>query len=393
MKVAITFFGKKDKDKYKHKYKNIDKLYSSKKVEYESIFLDEEIKIKNSYIIISFFIALFAVLKLNGLDFLSSNIYNALDNKINVSEVMLSYNTIFNNKNYTIYENKKEKANEEIPEEYSVLDKIAEEYLDQEVFNFKDNNNIVITGETDVYQKLNVCGIDVVNYSSNRNIDWNEILNLNNVNFSKENDKIFLYTTHTSESYANSEKYSFEYTSPRRTLDGNYNMLYIETCLAKDLENKGITAFYSLTPHDYGEYNSAYMNSRKTLSDALSQDEKIRISVDVHRDAIEDLNFAPKVNIHGYDCACLMLVMGIGYDGNENIYYKQNLKLAFEIQMLANKVYPGLFRQMIIRNSIYNQDLRDNSFLIEVGASGNTIDEAKLGVRCLSNLINILYNH
>ena len=46
---------------------------------------------------------------------------------------------------------------------------------------------------------------------------------------------------------------------------------------------------------------------------------------------------------------------------------------------------------MIIRNSIYNQDIKENSFLVEVGASGNTLDEAKLATRCLANLLNILY--
>ena len=46
---------------------------------------------------------------------------------------------------------------------------------------------------------------------------------------------------------------------------------------------------------------------------------------------------------------------------------------------------------MIIRNSIYNQDLNKYSLLIEVGASGNTLDEAYLATRCLSNLLNIIY--
>ena len=58
---------------------------------------------------------------------------------------------------------------------------------------------------------------------------------------------------------------------------------------------------------------------------------------------------------------------------------------------LADEVYPGLFKPMIIRNSIYNQDLNKYSLLIEVGASGNTLDEAYLATRCLSNLLNIIY--
>ena len=115
------------------------------------------------------------------------------------------------------------------------------------------------------------------------------------------------------------------------------------------------------------------------------------IAIDVHRDAIEDLDFAPNVELRGYKVASLMLVMGIGYDGEYNPYYMENLKLALQIQILANKIYPGLFRPMIIRNSVYNQDIRANSFLVEVGASGNTLDEAILATRCLSNLLNILY--
>ena len=123
----------------------------------------------------------------------------------------------------------------------------------------------------------------------------------------------------------------------------------------------------------------------------INENSNISISIDVHRDAIEDLEFAPKTNLKGYDVASLMFVMGIGYDGEENPYYAENLKLALELQILANKVYPGLFRPMIIRNSIYNQDLKSNSFLVEVGASGNTIDEAEIATRCLANLLNLIF--
>lgn len=48
---------------------------------------------------------------------------------------------------------------------------------------------------------------------------------------------------------------------------------------------------------------------------------------------------------------------------------------------------------MIVRNSVYNQDLNKFSFLIEVGATGNTIDEAMLATRCLSNILNIIYKN
>lgn len=278
-----------------------------------------------------------------------------------------------------------------LPEE-EAMDELANLYNEQVVFNNVKSEDIRITAQTENYQKMNVCGVDIVNYSTNRNIDFQKILNSEDIILNKKNDEILLYTTHTSESYANSPKYSFDYTSPRRSTDGNYNMLAISKNLASNLNNKGINTVCSLTPHDYGEYNSAYSNSRMTFETLITENPNISMAIDVHRDAIEDLDFAPKTCIKGYDVASLMLVMGIGYEEDGyNPYYEQNLKLAFQIYILANKIYPGLFRAMIIRNSIYNQDIKSNSFLVEVGASGNTIDEAKLATRCLANLINIIY--
>lgn len=86
-----------------------------------------------------------------------------------------------------------------------------------------------------------------------------------------------------------------------------------------------------------------------------------------------------------------MFVMGVGSDTTKNPIAEDNLRLALKIQQIADKVYPGLFKPMIIRNSVYNQDLNKYSLLVEVGATGNTIEEAKLATRCLANLLNIVY--
>ena len=86
-----------------------------------------------------------------------------------------------------------------------------------------------------------------------------------------------------------------------------------------------------------------------------------------------------------------MLVMGVGSDTSKNPFWEENLKLAIKLQLLADKIYPGLFRSMYIRNSVYNQDLNKYSLLVEFGATGNTIDEVKLATRCLANLLDIIY--
>lgn len=383
MKVAVTFF----RNKRKKDYKRINDIQKK----YVNINTFDSIEIKKHEILMVLFLSIFIVLNSSELVYLGSNISH-IDNIDISKEEIVSLNALANVNNYIFSkEEEKQETEEVITDEELAMDQMVENYTDIMAFNNVSKEDIQVISENNNYQKLNVCGVDITNYSTNRNIDFEKILNSNDKFFSKASDDILLYTTHTSESYANSEGYKFDYTSPRRTTDGQYNMLSIASTFASNLNNKGINTICNLTPHDYGEYNSAYSNSRRTVETLVYANPNASILIDVHRDAIEDLDFAPKTELRGYKVASLMLVMGIGYDDGYNPYYEQNLKLALEIQILANKIYPGLFRPMIIRNSIYNQDIKESSFLVEVGASGNTIEEAKLATRCLANLLNILY--
>ena len=70
--------------------------------------------------------------------------------------------------------------------------------------------------------------------------------------------------------------------------------------------------------------------------------------------------------IKGIKVAQLMFVMGVGSDTTKNPIAEDNLRLALKIQQIADKVYPGLFKPMIIRNSVYNQDLNKYSLLIMI---------------------------
>lgn len=386
MKIAVTFFEKKREKKiYERILNNTTKNIGSINT--------QTYKIKNYHILIIVIVSIFISINYTNMVSLATNISSINFSNI-TKEHIIALNGMANSKNYTYkqIEPKEEvKIEENVSDEFMAMDEMANEYIEQSVFKNITSEDVKIIAETESYQKLNVCGIDITNYSSNRNIDFVAILNGEDKIFEKSKDEVLLYTTHTSESYANSEKYQFEYTSPRRTTDGRYNMLTISSTLATNLNNKGINTISSLTPHDYGEYNSAYSNSRITMETIINENSNISIAIDVHRDAIEDLDFAPKTTLKGHDVASLMFVMGIGYEGEENPYYIENLKLAIELQILANKVYPGLFRPMIIRNSIYNQDIQENSFLVEVGASGNTIDEAMIATRCLANLLNLIF--
>ena len=61
---------------------------------------------------------------------------------------------------------------------------------------------------------------------------------------------------------------------------------------------------------------------------------------------------------------------------------------AIKIQEKANEMYPGLFRPIIIRNSRYNQHVAKGACIIEVGATGNKLEQCLNSMKYLSKIIN-----
>lgn len=277
-----------------------------------------------------------------------------------------------------------EKAEENLELDVSLVDNI-------EVISKKDNENLSIK-ETDQVQKVSIYGMTISNYSSKRDIDFSGLFK-KNIALTKKSDPVLIYSTHTSESYTNSENYKFDYSSTYRTREAKYNMLSVGNVLSDALKQNNFNVIFDTTPHDYGSYEIAYTNSRKTVQNAISSNERIGLSIDVHRDALGDLTQGMTTEINGQKVARLMFVMGVGTSSYTNEYWEDNLALALQIQKLGEEMYPGLFRGMIIRNSKYNQDLVKHSFLVEVGTTGNTLEEAYFGARCLANILNKFYNN
>lgn len=370
--------------------------YNNKENHYNFSSEEKVIDFKLKYIIVgSFFsVILFAlVAKLGLTNYLlrfSTNFRQAEENDLEIADLISVYN-MYNQGNYIFEKVEKQEIQkaEKPSTEIEIIDSLAKEAETMDVFG-KQDVTVTVTDETSTLQRVNVDTFKVLNYSGKRNIDFASLLN-SDIVLTKKSDKILLYNTHTSESYSNSEKYKFEYTGTMRTTDANYNMLVIAKELSKNLTQKGFECVQNTTPHDYGTYTSAYAKSRVTVQNALTQINGAGIMIDVHRDAAGDLSYRPVVNINDVQVAQVMLVMGVGTSSVPNENWEENLKLALKLQQLADKVYPGLFRPMYIRNSVYNQDLNKYSLLMEFGATGNTIEEVMLSTRCIANLLNIIY--
>lgn len=335
----------------------------------------------------------FFISKLN----ISSNIIGFASNikvtesyKISMSDIKNIY-PIFNDTSYFIKEKIKEEVAQVINDNSNENDVLDNFKFEDAVAAFSSKSKIdiskVVSGDKEV---ITIGDMKIYNYSSLRDIDYQKICD-KVITLTKSSDKILLYNTHTSEAYTNSEKYTFGYDGTFRSRSASVNMLSVAAKLQKNLNEKNINVIHDTTPHDYGTYTSAYARSKTTVKEAIVNNGGFGIAIDVHRDAGSDTSFAPKTKINGLDVAQCMFVMGVGTNKNRNQYYEDNLALAIQLQLLANKIYPGLFRTMYIRDSVYNQDLNKYSLLMEFGATGNTLDEVYRTTRCISNLLNIVY--
>lgn len=202
----------------------------------------------------------------------------------------------------------------------------------------------------------------------------------------KEN--IIIFHTHTCESYTPSEQYPYEQTGNFRTTDLNYSVSRVGDELTNYLVGFGFNVFHDKTYHDYPAYTGSYNRSLKTVENALKSNPS-DIIIDLHRDAIgSKSNYDPSVKIGEDVAAQVMFVMGTNGGGLYHPNWKQNLKFAIEVQQKANEMYPGLFKPIILRNSRYNQHEGKAACIIEVGATGNTLEQCLNSMKYVSKVFD-----
>ena len=178
-------------------------------------------------------------------------------------------------------------------------------------------------------------------------------------------------------------------TGNYRTTDNNYNVVRLGEELSKFLTNKGFEVIHDTSYHDYPSYSGSYERSLETIQEILNENQDIQIVIDLHRDAVGDgASYGPTVKIDGQSVAQIMLVVGTDGGGLEHPNWRQNIKTAIKIQETANLLYPGLFRPIIVRNSRYNQHVTPGAFIIEVGATGNTLEQALTSMKYLAKVMS-----
>lgn len=202
---------------------------------------------------------------------------------------------------------------------------------------------------------------------------------------------VLILHTHGSESYENTENYTP--SSAYRTLDSRYNVVSVGDRITERLEAAGIGVLHDRTLHDDPSYSGSYEQSRKSVQAYLEEYPSIRLVLDIHRDAAEDASgrqVGYTVDTPGGTAAQLMLVLGTDAGGLNHPAWRENMALGVKLQVCLEKTVPGICRDMSIRTSRFNQDLCPGALLVEVGAAGNTRQEALVAAGYLAEAIILL---
>lgn len=224
--------------------------------------------------------------------------------------------------------------------------------------------------------------------------ELNESLELN---VSGNKPLVLLYHTHTTETYQILDRNFYAEGFLSRSNDENLNMIRVGKAVAQELEKMGYGVIHDTTVYD-NPYSGAYFRSMDAAQLWLEKYPSIQITVDLHRDAIQDDNGCktkPVAVIDGKKAAQIMIVSGCQEEGNgitDLPEWEKNLTFALKLQQSMESMYPGLTRPLFFCARSYNMSLTPCSLLIEIGTDANTLDEAvysgKMLGRALAKVID-----
>lgn len=162
--------------------------------------------------------------------------------------------------------------------------------------------------------------------------------------------RVALYCTHSDESYTPTDGYY--------STDSRGSIYDVAQTLADSLEHRGAEVTLARTlhhPHDAG----AYRRSRQTAVQLLAAAPDCML--DIHRDGIPD-PASYLTDIGGRPASKVRLLVG---RGNANMAVNKDFALL--VKAVADRIYPGLIKDIYMGRGTYNQDLLPRSILLECG--------------------------
>lgn len=208
-----------------------------------------------------------------------------------------------------------------------------------------------------------------------------EILPVESIVDNEKNIRVLIYHTHTHEAYEQVSEDPYVAVEAWRTTDESHSVVRVGKALAEALRGYGFEVVHDTTDHEGNVLSTAYTRSLKTLENYSSD---FDLYIDLHRDAYYDGLDMRFTGTDGVDRAQLMMLIGNGNGFEEKPYYTENNLFARKLTQRINNAYPGLCRDVMVKDGRYNQHIGVFSVLIEVGHNLNTLEEALNAVKPLA---------
>lgn len=185
--------------------------------------------------------------------------------------------------------------------------------------------------------------------------------------------QVLILHTHGSEAYTLSEGQSYLSTGNYRTSESQYSVIRVGDEIAATLSEYGISVLHDRALYDDPYYEGAYERAAASIEAYLEKYPSITYVLDIHRDAVEDGSGKQYklVSQEEPNAAQLSFIMGSSHEG-----WEENLKLAVAVSAQISSEHPTIMRPITLRNSNYNEQYTPGSMLVEVGAAGNSPEEA-----------------
>lgn len=244
-------------------------------------------------------------------------------------------------------------------------------------FDFLKRNFYIVDKRTE----LTANDIDVEKFA---NMDFS-------LDESKKGPKVLIFHTHSSEMFADSD--------PSKGL--SEGIWGAGERLKNILQEKyGIEVLHDSGRYDVvngkGQITGAYERMEPNIRKILADNPSIQVAIDMHRDGVAD-GVRLVTEQKGKKCAKIMFFNGIcrlnkngalqSIQSLPNPYITDNLAFSFNMQLVANKLYPDFTRRIYINAYRYSLHMLPKSLLIEVGAQTNTKEEVLNSMDILAEIL------
>lgn len=207
------------------------------------------------------------------------------------------------------------------------------------------------------------------------------------ITLSADQPQILIIHTHASEAYTPAGLDIYEASDDSRTEDTRYNIVRVGDELASVFEQAGLQVIHDREIYDYPSYTGSYNRSGQAVERWLAEYPGIGLVLDVHRDALgsNGIIYKTMAEEEGVCASQIMLLAGSDESGLSHPDWEKNLALAVYLQRAVSSRHPTLMRPVELVTQRYNQHLSPGALIVEVGSSGNTLQEALAAARLFAS--------